>query len=174
MGAIRSSKYRPRVLLNILQNTGCIHNKDLCKMSMALELRNHALILSGDSHQSSRIPSHACANHCSQRGPSVDSGVLLWKALSFPIHHVWAYMLSCVQFFVTLWTVAHLTPLSIGFFRQEYWSGLPFPPPRDRRDTGIEPVTPVSPASQVDSLLLSHQGSLYTITALFCPGSFSL
>ena len=68
MGAIRSSEYRPRVLLNILQNTGCIHNKDLCKMSMALELRNPALILSGDSHQSSRIPSHACANHCSQKG----------------------------------------------------------------------------------------------------------
>ena len=53
------------------------------KMSMALELRNHAQILSGDSHQSPRIPSHACINHCSQRGPSVDSGILC-KLSPFP------------------------------------------------------------------------------------------
>ena len=36
---------------------------------------------------------------------------------------------SCVQFFATLWTVAHQAPLSMGFSRQEYWSGLPCPPP---------------------------------------------
>ena len=39
--------------------------------------------------------------------------------------------LSHVQFFVTLWAVAHQVPLSIGLFKQEYWSGLPFPPPGD-------------------------------------------
>ena len=39
-----------------------------------------------------------------------------------------------VQLFATLWTVAHQTPLSMGFSRQEYWSGLPFPPPRDLLD----------------------------------------
>ena len=38
---------------------------------------------------------------------------------------------SHVQLFVTLWTVAHQAPLSMGPFRQEYWSGLPCPPPRD-------------------------------------------
>ena len=36
---------------------------------------------------------------------------------------------SCVQLFATLWTVAHQVPLSMGFSRQEYWSGLPCPPP---------------------------------------------
>ena len=36
---------------------------------------------------------------------------------------------SCVWLFVTLWTIAHLAPLSMGFSRQEYWSGLPCPPP---------------------------------------------
>ena len=36
---------------------------------------------------------------------------------------------SCVQLFVTLWTVIHQNPLSMGFFRQEYWSGVPWPPP---------------------------------------------
>ena len=44
--------------------------------------------------------------------------------------------LSCVQFFVTLWTVAHQAPLSMGFPRQQYWSELPFPPPGDLPDRG--------------------------------------
>ena len=48
--------------------------------------------------------------------------------------------------------VAHQALLSMGFFRQEYWSGLPFPPPGDLPDPGIEPTSPVSPALQVDSL----------------------
>ena len=55
--------------------------------------------------------------------------------------------LSRVQLFVTPWTVTHQTPLSMGFFRQEYWSGLPFPSPEgDLSHRGIEPVSPASPA----------------------------
>ena len=54
------------------------------------------------------------------------------------------------------WTVAHQAPLSIGFPRQEYPSGLPFPSPGDLPDPGIKPL---SSAFQVDSLPLSHQGS---------------
>jgi len=50
---------------------------------------------------------------------------------------------------VTPWTVAHLAPLSMEFFRQEYWSGLPFPSPGEFPDPGIEPR---SPTSQADSL----------------------
>ena len=46
---------------------------------------------------------------------------------------------------VTLWTVPRQVPLSTGFSRQEYWSGLPFPPPGDLLDPGIEPMLPVSP-----------------------------
>ena len=45
--------------------------------------------------------------------------------------------------FVTPWTVAHQAPLSTGFPRQEYWSGLPFPPPGDLPDPGIEPTSPI-------------------------------
>ena len=52
------------------------------------------------------------------------------------------------QSFATLWTLAHQAPLSMGFSRQEYQSGLPFPPPGDLPDPGIKPV---SPAMQVDS-----------------------
>ena len=53
---------------------------------------------------------------------------------------------SHVRLFATLWTVAHQAPLSMGFSRQEYWSGLPFPIPGDLPDTGIESASPVSPA----------------------------
>ena len=53
---------------------------------------------------------------------------------------------SHVQLFVSLWTAAHQAPLSVGFFRQEYWSRLPFPPLGDLPDPGIEPASPVSPA----------------------------
>ena len=61
---------------------------------------------------------------------------------------------SCVQLFVTLWTLALQVLLSMGFSRQEYWSALPCPPSGDFPDPGIEPMYP---ALQVDSLLLSHQ-----------------
>ena len=48
-----------------------------------------------------------------------------------------AYSLSHVRLFVTPWTVAHKAPLSIGFSRQEYWRGLPCPPPGDLPNPGI-------------------------------------
>ena len=56
-----------------------------------------------------------------------------------------------------LWTVACQAPLSMGFSRQEYWSGLPFPFPGHLPDPGIEPR---SPALQADPVPLSHLGSL--------------
>ena len=71
-------------------------------------------------------------------------------------------MLSCfsrVQLFVTLGTVALQAPLSMGFSRQDYWSGLPCPPPGDLLNPGIQCASPAALALQVDSLLLSHQGS---------------
>ena len=53
---------------------------------------------------------------------------------------------SCVQLCVTPWTVAHQAPLSMGFSRQEHWSGLPFPLPGDLPNPGIEPASLASPA----------------------------
>ena len=58
-------------------------------------------------------------------------------------------MISCfshVQPCATLWTVAHQAPLSMGFSRQEYWSGVPCPPPGDLPDPGIELESLTSPA----------------------------
>ena len=60
--------------------------------------------------------------------------------------------LSHVQLFVTPWTVACQAPLSLGFPRQEYQSGLPFPSPGDFPNSRTEPVSLVPPALQADSL----------------------
>ena len=64
---------------------------------------------------------------------------------------------SRVQLFETLWTVAFQAPLATGFSRQEYWSGLPCPPPEDLFDPVIEPT---SPALQVVFLLTEPPGKL--------------
>ena len=53
---------------------------------------------------------------------------------------------SVVPNFATPWTAAHQAPLSMGFSRQEYWSGLPFPSPVDLPDSGIKPASLVSSA----------------------------
>ena len=57
-----------------------------------------------------------------------------------------AQLLSRVQLFAAPWTVAHHAPLSMGFPRQEYWNGLPFPPSGDLSNPGMEPASPTSPA----------------------------
>ena len=63
--------------------------------------------------------------------------------------------LSRVQLFAAPWTVAYQAPASMGFSRQEYWSGLPFPSPGDVPKLGIEPR---SPAFQADALTSEPPG----------------
>ena len=60
---------------------------------------------------------------------------------------------------MTPWAIVSQSPLSMGFSRQEYWSGLLFSPPRDLPDPEMKLVSPVSLALQMDSLPLIHQGS---------------
>ena len=69
---------------------------------------------------------------------------------------VHAQSLDHVQLFAAPWNSAHQAPLSMGFPRQKYWSGLSFPPPGDLPNPGIKPV---SPAWQMDSSPLRHQES---------------
>ena len=66
-----------------------------------------------------------------------------------------AKSLSHVQLFAIPWTVAYQTPLAREFFWQEYWSGLPFPPPGDLPNSGIEPRYPTW---QADALQSEPQG----------------
>ena len=76
----------------------------------------------------------------------------------FSGHHVLSH--SVVSDFVTIRTVVLQASPAMGFSRQECWSGLPFPPPGDLPDPGMEPV---SPAPQVDSSPLRPRGSLVSI-----------
>ena len=69
--------------------------------------------------------------------------------------------LSRVRLFATPWTVAYQAPPSMGFSRQEYWSGLPFPSPGDLPNPGIEPR---SPAFQADALTSEPPGKPSFIT----------
>ena len=108
----------------------------------------------------------------------LNSYLLHWKADSLPLSHLESQesqvallyfageeslvlvpsRFSHVRLFATLWTVAHQAPLSMGFSRWEYWSGLPCPPPGDFPHPEIELMSSAAPALQADSLALSHQG----------------
>ena len=57
--------------------------------------------------------------------------------------------------------VAHQASLSMGFSRQEYWSGLQYPAPGDFPDPGLKPVAPAAPTLQTGSLLISHWGNTH-------------
>ena len=72
-----------------------------------------------------------------------------WRVLVLPPPTVICSIFSRVWLFATLWTEACQAPLSLGFLRQEYWSGLPFPSPGGLPEPGIKPG---SPAWQMDSL----------------------
>ena len=65
---------------------------------------------------------------------------------------------SRVHVFVTPWTVTHQAPLSMGFSKQEYWSGLPFPSPGNLPDSGVKPTSLRSPALASGSSPLAPPG----------------
>ena len=71
--------------------------------------------------------------------------------MHFPLMKVKVKSLSRVRLFATPWTVAHQAPPSMGFSRQEYWRGLPFPSPGDLPDPEIEPGFPASQANALTS-----------------------
>ena len=73
--------------------------------------------------------------------------------------------LSRVQLFAIPWTVVYQASLSMGFSRQEYWSGLPFPSPGDLPDPGIKPR---SPALQADTLPSEPQEALSGLLVTLC------
>ena len=96
---------------------------------------------------------HLRAEHtadCQKKMTNINS----MKILNFWSLCVCVCVLSCVHLFATPWTIARQALLSVGFPRQEYWSGLPFPSPGDLPNAGTEPLFPVSPA--VAGRLLVH------------------
>ena len=104
----------------------------------AIRLRGEAGSISG----SGRFPGEGNGNplqYSCLENP-MDRGI--WEVA------IGAYVLSCFSpscLFATLWTIAHQASLSVGFSSQEYWSGLPCPPPGELPNPGIEPLSPASP-----------------------------
>ena len=101
--------------------------------------------------------------------------VYIFNNKFFPLKVKWKWnSLSCVWLFVTPWTIAHQAPLSMDFSRQEYWSGLPCPPPGDLPNPGIEPR---SPALGADSLPAEPQGKpkfFFCFRSIHCHNQFLL
>ena len=93
--------------------------------------------------------------------PGIKQGSPVLQADPLPTEVKWSEvtLLSRVRLFATLWSVAHQVPLSMGFSRQEYWSGLPFPSPGDLPDPGIKPQ---SPALEADALTSESPGKPLT------------
>ena len=94
---------------------------------------------------------HEVASGRTQWGPGASAGSLMgegrvqgsqdWCLPTSEWKKVKVLVIQCVWLFVIPWTVAHQPPLSMGFSRQEYWSGLPFPLPGELPDPGIEPTS---------------------------------
>ena len=83
------------------------------------------------------------------------------------MHCFFMQVLSRVQLFSTLWTIACQIPLSMEFSRQKYWSELPFPSEEDLPSPGIKPESPMSPALQADSEPTEPLGKLQVYVKLF-------
>ena len=120
-----------------------------CTLYSMVNVISCTSVLYKDIYTHTCINTYACVYNPSLVSNSalLTSSLLLLLLLLNHFSHVWL--------FVTQWTVAHQAPLSMGFSRQEYWSGLPCRPPGDFPNPRMQPR---SPASQADSLPLRHQG----------------
>ena len=85
-----------------------------------------------------------------------------------------AQLLSHVRLFVTPWTVAPQAPLSMGFPRQEYWSGWPFPPPGELPNPGVEPTSPVSPVLAGRFFTTEPPGKPYVLLSSLLNNMFNI
>ena len=83
-------------------------------------------------------------------------------------------LLSRAQLFATPWTVAHQAPLSIEFFRQEHWSGLPYPSLGDLSDSGIKPTSSVAPALACRFFTTKPLGKIFIYIYIYPVNSVSL
>ena len=117
------------------------------------------------------IPGQGTGSHVPQPKPGTTVCVCVCVCVCVSVCVCVCVHQSLSHVFATPGFVTCQAPLSVEFFRQEYWNGLSFPPPGDLPDPGIGLVSPVSPALWVDSSPASHQGSLY-ITHTCTEGLF--
>ena len=121
---------------------------------------NPGRCLSIKFYRNKATPMHlciVCGCFCCRRGEYNRDNMALQAQVFLPL----LFSRSVVSDSATPWTVASQASLSLGFPRQEYWSGLPFPSPEDLPNPGMKPASPacqIFPVWQADSLPLSHLG----------------
>ena len=114
------------------------------------EIWNDEAVFSRRKIQTNEVMTNALNNDCFLKTTFGLQLVLNWNSINIKLKvKVKVKSLSCVWLSATPWIVAHQALPSMGFSRQEYWSGLPFPSPGDLPDPGIEPR---SPSLQADAL----------------------
>ena len=112
------------------------------------------------------------ASSClSSQGTGKDVGCRSWVDICANNQHKTRGLLRCVPLFVTPWTVTCQAALSMGFSGQEYWSGSPFPSLGDLPSPGIEPMSPLSPAS-AGRCFLPLEGHFSLPSSLLCVAEF--
>ena len=103
--------------------------------------------------------------------------IVFSKVIHIVVHASVISHFSHVWLFVTPWTVAHQTPLSMGLSRPEYWSGLPFPPPGALPNPGIEPgvmsyVSCIGTGAIFSFQILLSLNAIFSIYFHFCVSHF--
>ena len=121
-------------------------------------MTDHTTVYEVDNQQGPAVSTGADYSVITYMGKESESGCCTLKT-NTTMETNYACLFSRVHLSVTPWTVARQAPLSVGFSRQGYWSGLPFPPPGDLPTLGIKPA---SPALQVDSLSAELLGKPYS------------
>ena len=125
-----------------------IYLTNFCQLLRNTEVTNLAVFRNKSCTIFFNIAEQGCIEHLlgSWQPPSLWLFPLPLGSPIFDLCVLSAQLLSCVHLFAILWMVAHQVPQSMGFSRQEYWRGLPFPTPRGLLHPGIQPASPASPA----------------------------
>ena len=146
--------------------SGFINNRHLFLTFLRTE-KSKIKVLTDSVSGESLVQSHLLAMSSHSQRKEQGSSLVVLKVKSF----------SRVRLFATPWTVAYQASLSMGFSRQEYWSGLPFPSPGDLPDPGIKPRSPALqaealPSEPCDLVMLWSVINIYLIFVLFLAQSF--
>ena len=143
----RASSTSSQPLGSMLNTRWVFLRSSRSRSSCELTFQGFSGVLTGISHIcTGRGPRFS--NSCTRSFHKNSLTFSMWPHRN-PIHYslcACANSFSHVRLFATLRTVAHQAPLPMGFFRQKYWSRLPFPPPGDLPDPRIEPESLTSPA----------------------------
>ena len=113
-----------------------------CKSQGIKELRNILISIVKSPTQAKCVRFKIHLQKCKKKRFKFHLVLCVWQCQRPVNYRVCAQLLSCIWLFATPWTIVHQTPLSMGFSKQGYWGGLPFPTSGDLPNPGIKPTSP--------------------------------